>query len=100
MLGNYGQMGNAMARILSKFDWNLLGLLYHNFLEKKAKGNSDCHHTLSAIIYHFNKSDTTIKRDFDEQEVTREQLVEHLNFLKTKSRSKFFLYILFVQIRF
>lgn len=91
MLGNYGQVGGAMVRILSNFNWIRLGVLYHNFLETKAKGHSECYHTIAAIINNVNNSmSDTINRHYDEDEATRESLVDHLKFLSTRSRSKFF----------
>lgn len=63
MNGAYSQVGNILLQILQKFDWHVVGLLYHNF-EDRTKGNSNCFFTLAAV---FSKLGTRpYHRGFDE----------------------------------
>lgn len=63
MNGAYSQVGNILLQILKKFDWHVVGLLYHNF-EDRNKGNSNCFFTLAAV---FSKLGTRpYHRGFDE----------------------------------
>jgi len=59
MNGAYSQVGVIMQQILLKFNWNTVGMLYHNFYDR-SKGNTDCFFTLAAVFSklgsrHFHK---------------------------------------------
>ncbi|XP_023227111.1 atrial natriuretic peptide receptor 1-like [Centruroides sculpturatus] len=63
MNGSYSQIGLVFLKILYKFNWNVVGLLFHNY-ENRTKGNSDCYFTLSAIYTALGR--TSHYQDFDE----------------------------------
>ncbi|XP_026465471.1 atrial natriuretic peptide receptor 1-like isoform X2 [Ctenocephalides felis] len=73
LLGGYSHVGAAMKIILEHFNWNKIGLLFHNHARESGKGNSDCHFTLGAIFAAMKQTDA-FHRSFDENEFSDEKL--------------------------
>ncbi|XP_076336084.1 atrial natriuretic peptide receptor 1-like isoform X1 [Tachypleus tridentatus] len=63
MNGSYTQIGHIFRKILSKFHWYVMALLFHNF-DDKSKGNSNCFFTLGAVYTEFEEK--VYHKSFDE----------------------------------
>lgn len=87
MLGSYKHFGIAAHGILQEFNWNTVFLLYHNHGESTGKGHSDCYFSLSGIYRHVNIA-TSSQEAFDEEQVSRPDLLAILKKAKTKARSE------------
>ncbi|XP_054713717.1 atrial natriuretic peptide receptor 3-like [Uloborus diversus] len=63
MNGSYSQIGTIVLQVLKKFNWKIVGLLFHNY-EDRTKGNSNCYFTLGAVFTALGKK--SFHRGFDE----------------------------------
>lgn len=78
---------------LQEFNWQRLGMLYHNNDPATGKGNSPCFLTLSAVFTVLNKKkkgDIATAVPFDETNTTSSKLKELLQKLSLNTRSKYF----------
>ncbi|XP_076314871.1 atrial natriuretic peptide receptor 3-like [Tachypleus tridentatus] len=54
MNGSYTQIGHIFLKILRRFRWQVIALLFHNFSDH-VLGNSNCYFTLSAVYRKLNR---------------------------------------------
>jgi hypothetical protein len=77
-----------MVQILARFDWRVVGMLFHNHDVGKGAGNSPCHFALAAVYSQLEKQrHKSIHKSFDEtnSSVNFTQLLLHIG---ERSRSK------------
>jgi hypothetical protein len=77
-----------MVQILARFDWRVVGMLFHNHDVGKSAGNSPCHFALAAVYSQLEKQGhKSIHKSFDEtnSSVNFTQLLLHIG---ERSRSK------------
>lgn len=67
MNGSYSQVGQVFLKVLEKFGWTILGLLFHDY-EDRARGYSDCNFALGAVHIAFKQ--VPYWRSFDETKVS------------------------------
>lgn len=78
-----------MVQILARFDWRVVGMLFHNHDPGKGAGNSPCHFALAAVYGELDKQGhKSVHKSFDETNgsVNFTQLLLHIG---ERSRSKF-----------
>ncbi|XP_013787859.1 atrial natriuretic peptide receptor 3-like, partial [Limulus polyphemus] len=70
MNGSYTQIGHIFLKILRRFHWHVIALLFHNFSDH-ILGNSNCYFTLSAVyrklnreVYYLNFDETDPKTNY------------------------------------
>ena len=83
------QVGEVMVKILAKFDWRVVGMLFHNHEVNKGLGNSPCHFTLASVFAELDKrGHKSVYKSFDEtsNSVNFTQLLLHIG---QRSRSEF-----------
>lgn len=90
MMGAYGQIGGVFRGLLEQFDWRIVAFLFHNHGESTGKGNSECFSQLSGVFRAINITDP-INRSFNEETVDKDEIMEKLEYFKTRARSEFFL---------
>lgn len=98
LMGSYRQLGRAVARLLSKFNWTTVSFFHHDYAESKSLGHSDCYHTLAGVNKNLNKSNLSNSNShfvYDQYDVTKEQIIEQLKELKAVSRSKLVYYFFY-----
>ncbi|RWS29440.1 Atrial natriuretic peptide receptor 3-like protein, partial [Leptotrombidium deliense] len=83
MNGRYSEIGNILVKILAKFDWQVLGLIYHNF-EDRNKGNSACYFTLGAAFAILGNK--PFHRNFDETKFDETDYKQLLREISLSSR--------------
>lgn len=100
MMGAYGQVGGVLRGLLEQFDWRIIAFLFHNHGETSGKGNSECFSQLSGVFRAINITDP-INRSFNEETVDKDEIVEKLEYFKTRARSEFsgFIYY-FIYIKY
>ncbi|XP_053615286.1 atrial natriuretic peptide receptor 1-like isoform X4 [Plodia interpunctella] len=89
MMGSYIQAGVAIQRVFEEFNWQKLGMLYHNNDLATGQGNSPCYLTLSAIFTvlkkkEYNSSIPNIP--FDEKNITTANIKQLLTKLSLDTR--------------
>ena len=87
----YREIGTVMVEILARFDWRVVGMLFHNHDVSKGQGNSPCHFALAAVYGQLDKrGHRSMYKSFDQTETTVNftQLLLHI---AERSRSEFFL---------
>ncbi|XP_076366605.1 atrial natriuretic peptide receptor 1-like isoform X2 [Tachypleus tridentatus] len=67
MNGSYTQIGQIFQKILRRFHWYVIALLFHNF-DDHILGNSNCYFTLSAVYRKLNRE--VYYLNFDETKLT------------------------------
>lgn len=82
---SYSEMTNAVKKIVSYFNWKVLGFLLHNFSDT-SKGNSECSLVLSPFHRQINNASSSY--ELFENGTPSSLLKEKLTRLKEKSRSK------------
>lgn len=72
MNGSYSQIGMIFVQVLKKFNWQVVGLIFHNY-DDRSKGNSNCYFTLGAVYtalgskpYYKDFDETKEKMDYKE----------------------------------
>ena len=78
-----------MVEILARFDWRVVGMLFHNHDVSKGQGNSPCHFALAAVYGQLDKrGHRSMYKSFDQTEtsVNFTQLLLHI---AERSRSEF-----------
>ncbi len=86
-----------MVQILKRFDWRVVGMLFHNHDIGKGAGNSPCYFALAAVNAQLDKQGhKSVHKSFDETNgsVNFTQLLLHIG-ERSRSESNAFLYILF-----
>ncbi|EFX72574.1 hypothetical protein DAPPUDRAFT_201000 [Daphnia pulex] len=81
MMGSYREVGAVMVQILARFDWRVVGMLFHNHDVGKGAGNSPCHFALAAVYSQLEKQGhKSIHKSFDEtnSSVNFTQLLLHI----------------------
>jgi hypothetical protein len=89
MMSWHRQVGEVMVKILAKFDWRVVGMLFHNHEVNKGLGNSPCHFTLASVFAELDKrGHKSVYKSFDEtsNSVNFTQLLLHIG---QRSRSEF-----------
>lgn len=86
MNGSYSQMGGLLLQILRKFNWTVIGMLFHNNLKSKTQGHSSCYFKLGAIFAKLNSSSNHYHTSFDETDSSTDY-VELLTTAAKNSRS-------------
>ncbi|XP_057376143.1 atrial natriuretic peptide receptor 1-like [Daphnia carinata] len=81
MMGSYREVGAVMVQILARFDWRVVGMLYHNHDVGKSAGNSPCYFALAAVYGQLDKQGhKSVHKSFDETNgsVNFTQLLLHI----------------------
>ena len=84
---SYSEISATIKDILKHYKWNIIGVLYHNFVTAE-KGHSDCSLCLAPLKLMSNKTTAENHQTFAEN-VTHVELKGKLEELKKVSRSKF-----------
>ncbi|KAI9553877.1 hypothetical protein GHT06_019147 [Daphnia sinensis] len=82
MMGSYREVGAVMVQILARFDWRVVGMLYHNHDVGKGAGNSPCYFALAAVYGQLEKQGhKSVHKNFDETNgsVNFTQLLLHIS---------------------
>ncbi|KAK4007858.1 hypothetical protein OUZ56_013008 [Daphnia magna] len=82
MMGSYREVGAVMVQILARFDWRVVGMLYHNHDVGKSAGNSPCYFALAAVYGQLEKQGhKSVHKNFDETNgsVNFTQLLLHIS---------------------
>lgn len=87
MNGSYSQMGSLLVQILKKFQWTVIGMLFHNN-KSKTMGHSSCYFKLGAIFSKLNSSSNHYHESFDETDPAIDY-VEILNKAANNARSMY-----------
>lgn len=78
-----------MVEILARFDWRVVGMLFHNHDVSKGQGNSPCHFALAAVYGQLDKKGhRSIYKSFDQTE-TSVNFTRLLLHIAERSRSEF-----------
>lgn len=88
-LSDFREVGAVMVQILARFDWRVVGMLYHNHDVGKSAGNSPCYFALAAVYGQLEKQGhKSVHKNFDETNgsVNFTQLLLHIS---ESSRSEF-----------
>lgn len=75
------EVGAVMVEILARFDWRVVGMLFHNHDVGKGVGNSPCHFALAAVYAELDKQGRqSVHKSFDEtnSSVNFTQLLVHI----------------------
>ena len=96
MNGSYTQIGIILLQILQKFHWKVLGMLFHNFVDR-TKGYSSCYFTLAAVFATLGSR--PFHRSFDETDPSTDYM-RILKEVSKNARSKFELFFLLIMIFF
>lgn len=91
MNGSYTQIGHIFTKILAKFGWKIIGLLFHNY-DDRQRGNSPCHFNMAAVFSAVGK--TPPHKSFDENNSSVSYKSLLLSVTKN-SRSKYVMFIIF-----
>lgn len=81
-LYDYREVGAVMVQILARFDWRVVGMLYHNHDVGKSAGNSPCYFALAAVYGQLEKQGhKSVHKNFDETSgtVNFTQLLLHIS---------------------
>lgn len=61
------QVGEVMVKTLARFDWRVVGMLFHNHDVSKGLGHSPCYFILSDLFSQFGKQGhKSVYKSFDE----------------------------------
>lgn len=85
---------NPNLSLFQEFNWQRIGMLYHNNDPTSGKGNSPCFLTLSAVLTVLSKKNadadiTHRTHNFDETNTTTTRLKELIQKLSLTTRSKY-----------
>ncbi|GBM85310.1 hypothetical protein AVEN_95932-1 [Araneus ventricosus] len=84
MNGSFSQVAQFFLKLLKKFGWKVVALLYHN-VQDTALGHSDCHFALAALYASLGKK--SFYMDFDETHPTADY-VEMMKKMSLNARGK------------
>ena len=91
MIFYFREVGAVMVQILARFDWRVVGMLFHNHDVGKGAGNSPCHFALASVYGQLEKQGhKSIHKSFDEtnSSVNLTQLLLHIG---ERSRSEYYI---------
>ena len=94
----YDKLADFLLSVLRQFEWQHIGLLWHDNLLVPSLGKSECYHSMSAVIDTLRSSQTAsdpFKESFDENRFNLFSWEDILLGISNHSRSKYNLIFMF-----